>query len=64
VFRAIGDGAFHGGIAARVEDDGALQSVDWRIHTIGPGRACVVCLDALRMSDVSLDRSGKRDDPD
>ena len=24
----------------------------------------VVCLDALRMSDVSLDRSGKLDDPD
>ena len=63
-FRAVGDGAFDGGIAARVKDDGAPQSVDRRIHTIGPGRACVVCLDALRMSDVSLDRSGKLDDPD
>ena len=49
---------------ARVKDDGAPLSVDWRIYTIGPGRACVVCLDALRMSDVSLDRSGKLDDPD
>ena len=36
----------------------------WRIHTAGPGRACLVCLGALRRSDVALDREGKLDDPD
>lgn len=53
-----------GGIQARVTPDGKPLHVDWRVHTIGPGRACLVCLDALRRSDVSLDRDGLLDDPD
>ena len=53
-----------GGIMARVNDAGRLLHVDWRIHTVGPGRACLYCIDALRRSDVALDREGKLDDPD
>lgn len=53
-----------GGIIARVNDAGRLVHVDWRIHTVGPERACLYCLDALRRSDVALDREGKLDDPD
>jgi hypothetical protein len=53
-----------GGIAARVKPDGTPLHVDWRIHTIGPENACLVCQDALRRSDVALDRAGKLDDPD
>ena len=51
-----------GGILATVKDDGTPQHVTWRIHTVGPERACMVCLDNLRLSDVALDRDGKLDD--
>lgn len=53
-----------GGILARVREDGRLLHVDWRIHTVGPERACLYCLDAIRRSDVALDRDGLLDDPD
>jgi len=53
-----------GGIFARVTPGGTPQHVAWRIHTIGPEHACMVCLGALRRSDVALDREGKLDDPD
>ena len=53
-----------GGITARVTPGGTPQHVAWRIHTVGPGHACLVCLGQLRRSDVALDREGKLDDPD
>lgn len=53
-----------GGILARVAEGGRLLHADWRIHTVGPERACLYCIDALRHSDVALDREGKLDDPD
>ena len=53
-----------GGILARVRPDGTPLHIDWRIHTVGPEHACMVCLGALRRSDVALDRDGKLDDPD
>lgn len=53
-----------GGILARVREDGRLLHVDWRIHTVGPEHACLYCLDAVRRSDVALDRGGMLDDPD
>jgi len=53
-----------GGIQARVTAEGTPLHVDWRIHTVGPGRACLVCLGALRRSDAGLDRDGLLDDPD
>jgi hypothetical protein len=53
-----------GGILARVDDLGRPVHIDWRIHTVGPGRACLHCLKALRRSDVALDREGRLDDPD
>lgn len=51
-----------GGILARVEK-GQLIHADWRAHTIGPGRPCLICLDALRREEISLDRTGLLDDP-
>jgi tRNA A37 threonylcarbamoyladenosine dehydratase len=53
-----------GGIAAYVKPDGTPLHVSWRIHTISPEYACMVCQDALRRSDVALDREGRLDDPD
>jgi hypothetical protein len=53
-----------GGIAARVTPDRRPLHIDWRIHTIGPGRACLFCLGALLRSDAALDRDGLLDDPD
>ena len=53
-----------GGILATVNASGRPQHVAWSIHTVGPGHACMVCLGALRRSDVALDRDGKLDDPD
>ena len=53
-----------GGILARVNGLGNLQHIDWRIHTVGPGRACLYCLSALIRSDVALDRDGMLENPD
>jgi hypothetical protein len=47
-----------GGILARVDDRGLPLHVDWRIHTLGPGRRCMYCLGALERSDVALDKAG------
>jgi hypothetical protein len=52
-----------GGILA-VTAGGRLIHADWRVHTAGPDRACLVCLGALDMGDVQLDMAGKLDDPD
>lgn len=51
-----------GGILAKVEKEHLIHA-DWRVHTIGPGRPCLVCLDALRREDIALDRDGLLDDP-
>lgn len=53
-----------GGILARVDAAGRLLHADWRIHTVGPSRPCMVCLDALRPGDIALDQNGKLDDPE
>ena len=53
-----------GGIFARTTPEGRPLHIDWRIQTVGPGRACMACLGALLRSDVGLDRDGLLDDPD
>lgn len=53
-----------GGIAARVKPDGRPLHIDWRIQTAAPEHGCLVCVGALRRSDVALDCDGKLDDPD
>lgn len=50
-----------GGIIAKTKNDLPLH-VDWRIHTVGPGKKCLVCLEALKRGEISLDRDGKLDD--
>jgi molybdopterin-synthase adenylyltransferase len=52
-----------GGIYALVDGDTFVHA-NWRIHTVGPGRGCLVCIKALDRDDVSLDIAGKLDDPD
>ena len=54
----------NGGIFSSVTNDGTPQHIAWTIHTVGPGHACMICLNALRRSDVALDREGMLDDPD
>lgn len=51
-----------GGIIAKTMNDLPIH-VDWRIHTVGPERQCLVCLGALKHEEISLDREGKLDDP-
>jgi ThiF family protein len=53
-----------GGIFARVTPEGTPLHVDWRIQAVGPERPCLLCVGALRRSDVALDREGKLDDPE
>lgn len=53
-----------GGILAKVNKDGRLQHIDWRIHRVGPTQKCMLCLGALLRSDAQLDREGLLDDPD
>jgi hypothetical protein len=52
-----------GGILAEVVE-AKLIHADWRIHTVGPSRACLTCIGALDVGDVALDQSGMLDDPD
>jgi hypothetical protein len=52
-----------GGIYALVDGDTFVHA-NWRIHTVGPTRGCLVCINALDRDDVSLDIAGKLDDPD
>ena len=53
-----------GGILATVKPDGTPRHVSWSIHTVGPGHSCMICINALRRSDVALDRDGMLDNPD
>lgn len=50
-----------GGILAK-GDNGRLIHATWSIHTISPSRACMVCLGALPLGAIALDRGGKLDD--
>ena len=52
-----------GGITARVKPDGTPQHVAWRIHTVGPGRSCLVCLGQLRRSDAPSTARGSSTTP-
>jgi hypothetical protein len=47
-----------------VTPDGKPLHVDWRVHTVGLGGACLVELEVLRRNDDVLDRDGLLDDPD
>lgn len=51
-----------GGIVAKV-DGMKLINADWRIHAISPGRPCMMCINALTMEQVALDKSGQLDNP-
>lgn len=50
-----------GGIIAKTKDDHPVN-VDWRIHTVGPEKKCLVCLGALKEGEIALDKSGMLND--
>ena len=50
-----------GGIIAKTKKS-LLVHADWRIHTVGPEKKCLVCMGALKRGEISLDRDGKLDD--
>ena len=50
-----------GGIIAKTKKDLPVH-VDWRIQTVGPEKKCLVCLDALKRGEISLDKDGMLDD--
>ena len=50
-----------GGIIAKIKNDRPVH-VDWRIHTVGPEKKCLVCLGALKRGEIDLDRRGMLDD--
>lgn len=52
-----------GGIFTLTAEDEFVHA-DWSIHTVGPERACLVCLGAIDPGDVALDIDGKLDAPD
>ena len=51
-----------GGIAVRFKND-KFSGVDWQLQTVGPGRPCLECLGCFNVGDVSIEISGKLDDP-
>ena len=50
-----------GGIIAKTKNDHPVH-VDWRIHTVGPERKCLVCLGALKRGEIALDKDGMLDE--
>ncbi len=52
-----------GGIFALADGDRFVHA-DWRMHTVGPQRSCLVCLGAVDPGDIALDIDGKLDAPD
>jgi molybdopterin/thiamine biosynthesis adenylyltransferase len=52
-----------GGIEVRFNEVGEFKGVDWQLQTVAPGRPCLQCLGAYKVSDVDLEASGKFDDP-
>ena len=46
-----------GGIAVRHRGS-KLVGADWQAHTVGPGRACLECLEAFDPSLVEVERDG------
>jgi hypothetical protein len=51
-----------GGILVHVRRD-RLVGADWHVHTVGPGRRCLECLEAFDPSLVGVERDGLLDDP-
>lgn len=50
-----------GGIQVRFKA-GSFSGVDWQVQTVAPGRACLECLRAYDLGDVSTEAAGKLDD--
>lgn len=53
-----------GGIALDALPNGEMRGGTWRVHTLVPGRPCMVCNGQLRINELSLDRAGLLDDPE
>lgn len=52
-----------GGIAVRFNEVERFKGAEWQAQTVGPGRACLECLEAFTGEDADTERQGKLDDP-
>jgi hypothetical protein len=53
-----------GGILVRFrEETGAFVGANWAVHTVAPGRPCMLCRGAYDLDWVSLEQTGLLDDP-
>lgn len=53
-----------GGILVRFRSrDSAFIGANWSVHTVGPGRPCLLCRGAYDLESVSLEETGLLDDP-
>lgn len=53
-----------GGILVRFRSrDRAFLGANWSVHTVGPGRPCLLCRGAYDLESVSLEETGLLDDP-
>jgi len=52
-----------GGILVRFAPDKRFLGADWSVHTVGPGRPCLLCRGAYDLESVSLELTGLLDDP-
>lgn len=51
-----------GGIAVRFRN-GRFAGAEWQAQAVGPGKACLECLEAFDGGDVDTERNGLLDDP-
>jgi molybdopterin-synthase adenylyltransferase len=53
-----------GGILVRFRPgQGTFLGANWAVHTVGPGRPCLLCRGAYDLESVSLEETGLLDDP-
>lgn len=53
-----------GGISLETFPNGEMRGGTWRAHALVPGRPCMQCNGQLSVSDLTLDRDGRLDDPE
>jgi hypothetical protein len=52
-----------GGLTIETFPNGEMRSGSWRVHTLIPGRPCMLCSRQINQTDIQLDKQGLLDDP-